>query len=183
MKKQLNLLFQNRRRAGSIAKIASAVLITATTGLCATDPDGVTLINQAALLASGTPYTINQAGSYRLSSNLAANTTVISIQAANVTLDLNGFSILTTFNGIISDAPGTTILNGFVTGLGASAAGGIAFYQPGARADHVTVSNVSTGISASGDLTVDNCVVKNNSNWGVWGGGTTLTVSHSVISG
>ena len=55
MKTQLNLLFQHRRHAGAIVKIASAVLITATTALCATDPDGVTLINQAALLSTGTP--------------------------------------------------------------------------------------------------------------------------------
>jgi len=60
--------------------------------------DGVILINQATVLASGGfPYTITQPGSYRLSGNLvvtAASTSAIDITASNVTLDLNGFAIL-----------------------------------------------------------------------------------------
>jgi len=94
MKTQLNSLFPYRRHAGAIVKLACAALLSATTALCATDQDGVTLINQATMPPAGTPYTITQPGSYRLSSNLAANTTVILIQAANVTLDLNGFPCL-----------------------------------------------------------------------------------------
>jgi len=59
--------------------------------------DGVVLINQATVLASGGfPYTITQPGSYRLSGDLVATAgaDAIDINASNVTLDLNGFAII-----------------------------------------------------------------------------------------
>src|SRR6266700_7689406 len=60
--------------------------------------DGVVLINQSTVMAAGGfPYTITQPGSYRLSGNLTvpdANTTAIQVMADNVTIDLNGFSII-----------------------------------------------------------------------------------------
>src|SRR5947199_6672479 len=67
--------------------------------------DGVVLIDQNRALAGGVtpgdapgfPVTISLAGSYRLSGNLTvpnANTTAISITSDNVTIDLNGFSII-----------------------------------------------------------------------------------------
>src|SRR5437660_10259917 len=85
----------------------------------------------------GFPVTISQPGSYRLSSNLTvpdANTTAILITSDNVTLDLNGFSIMgpvfclhstppgqifrcgpVGFGvGVSSTGSGTTVLNGHV---------------------------------------------------------------------
>src|ERR1700704_150875 len=70
--------------------------------------DGVVLIDQNRALAGnvtpgdapGFPVTISQPGSYRLSGNLTVpdiNTTAIEITAENVTLDLNGFSIVGPF--------------------------------------------------------------------------------------
>ena len=67
--------------------------------------DGIILIDQNRALAGsvtpgdtpGFPVTISQSGSYRLAGNLTvpdANTTAISITADNVTIDLNGFSII-----------------------------------------------------------------------------------------
>jgi len=67
--------------------------------------DGVVLIDQNRALAGGVtpgdtpgfPVTLSVPGSYRLTGNLTvpdANTTAIQIAADNVTLDLNGFSIL-----------------------------------------------------------------------------------------
>src|SRR5438093_8400021 len=67
--------------------------------------DGVVLINQNAALAGnvtpgdtpGFPVTISVTGSYKLSGNLTvpdANTTAILINADDVTIDLNGFSII-----------------------------------------------------------------------------------------
>jgi len=67
--------------------------------------DGVVLINQSGALAGGItpgdtpgfPGTISQSGSYRLASNLtltASDATAIEITAPNVTIDLNGFSII-----------------------------------------------------------------------------------------
>src|SRR6202011_4694295 len=67
--------------------------------------DGVVLIDQNRALAGGVtpgdtpgfPVTISVSGSYRLSGNLTvpdANTTAILITQDNVTIDLNGFSII-----------------------------------------------------------------------------------------
>lgn len=67
--------------------------------------DGVIEINQSCALSAGCisgdgagfPITINQPGSYVLTSNLLAQSSdlsTISIEASNVTLDLNGFAII-----------------------------------------------------------------------------------------
>jgi hypothetical protein len=61
--------------------------------------EGVIEINQTKInAAGGGTYTITQPGSYRLTSNLtqvsAAMTNVITIDADNVSIDLNGFSII-----------------------------------------------------------------------------------------
>src|ERR1022692_224651 len=72
---------------------------------CLNAVDGVVLISQVQALAGnvtpgdapGFPVTISVPGSYRLSGNLTVpdqNTTAIQIAADNVTIDLNGFSIL-----------------------------------------------------------------------------------------
>ncbi len=76
-------------------------------GLCGSlnAVDGVVLISQVQALAGnvtpgdapGFPVTISLPGSYRLSGNLTvpdANTIAIQIAADNVTIDLNGFSII-----------------------------------------------------------------------------------------
>ena len=60
--------------------------------------DGVVLVNQSSVLTSGGfPYVISSAGTYRLSGNLTvpnANTTAIMVNSSNVTIDMNGYSIL-----------------------------------------------------------------------------------------
>jgi hypothetical protein len=60
--------------------------------------DGLKLINQATIVAAGGyPYTISQPGSYQLSGNLSVTATAfagIEITTSNVTLDLNGFTVL-----------------------------------------------------------------------------------------
>src|ERR1700676_1745261 len=74
-----------------------AVLAMALAPICAFAVDGQVLINQATVNAAGGTYTITQPGSYKLSGNLTAkdqNTSVIVIANDNVTIDLNGFSIL-----------------------------------------------------------------------------------------
>lgn len=80
--------------------------------------DGQILINQSTVnAAGGFPYQITQPGSYKLSGNLMMNTSVlgnfngmdvaISIGSNNVTLDLNGFTIL------VNDLIGGTIGHSF----------------------------------------------------------------------
>jgi hypothetical protein len=101
--------------------------------------DGIVLIDQTRALvggvtpgdAPGFPVSITRAGSYRLSSNLVvpADGRAIAISAPNVTMDLNGFSIATTFpqpipnnsRGIVwtgTDRPtGITVRNGTIEGF------------------------------------------------------------------
>ncbi len=76
---------------------------------------------------SSFPLVISKSGSYVLASDItvpSANTTAISVQADNVTIDLNGFSILgpgTSGSGNGIDVPGgqnTAVLNGSVQGMG-----------------------------------------------------------------
>src|SRR5512141_598037 len=79
-------------------------LFALSAGAQITDPSGVILIDQQHAQvggigpgdASGFPVTITQSGSYKLASNLtvaSSTANAISIQADNVTLDLNGFSL------------------------------------------------------------------------------------------
>jgi len=168
-------------------KLACAALLTATTAMCATDPDGVTLINQASLPVNGSPYFITKSGSYRLASDLASDNSLISIQAAAVTLDLNGFSVLcgscSAGSAIYSSAVATTIRNGYVLGYGTGVVGnGITFDQAKPRVDHVTVSYFGQGIIASADLTVSNSTVSDNAATGIQSVGG-LILTNSLISG
>ena len=64
--------------------------------------DGQSLINQSTVIATGGfPYQISQPGSYKLSGNLVVppNTSAISINASDVSIDLNGFSIVSSLGG------------------------------------------------------------------------------------
>jgi hypothetical protein len=100
--------------------------------------DGVTLINQATVAATGGfPYKITQPGSYKLSGNLSVTSGSIDgidINVDNVVLDLNGFSITSVdttctgtpvsscssagASGIQTGHQNVTIRNGSVTGFG-----------------------------------------------------------------
>lgn len=128
----------------------AVVMIAAFAPLTAFAVDGVVLINQANALAGnvtpgdtpGFPVTISQSGSYKLSSNLTIADpfgTAILIRADNVTLDLNGFTILgpSVCNGHGATATttctvsntesvgidageqnGIKVLNGYIRGMG-----------------------------------------------------------------
>lgn len=159
--------------------------------------DGTRLIDQARALAGGLtpgdaagfPVTISQSGSYRLSGNLTVpdvNTTAIEITAENVSLDLNGFSILgpTVCSGIpLSCAPSgigvgvlgtasyTGVRNGIVRGMGGAgvrlvgAIGGPA--TPGHVVSNLQVAgNGGDGINISGGI-VRESVVRRNGGRGI----------------
>jgi len=155
--------------------------------------DGVVLIDQNHALAGnitpgdgpGFPVTLSQPGSYRLTSNLTvsdANTTAIQITSNNVTLDLNGFSIIGPVvctsspaicpaagqgNGIQADAaPGQNgpssvkILNGAVRGVGAT---GVLMTGLGSSVENVRVESVSgAGFVVAGRVT-DSSAIRNGS--------------------
>jgi hypothetical protein len=89
--------------------------------------DGVLEINQACAVntgcfpgdAAGFPVTLTAAGSYRLTGNLQATAVGVSISAAHVTLDLNGFVIdgsgaAGLINGVSVTAANAEIRNGTV---------------------------------------------------------------------
>jgi hypothetical protein len=77
-------------------KALLVVLALALVPTCGFAVDGVVLINQSTVVASGGfPYVITEPGSYRLSGNLVApsNSGGIVISADHVTIDLNGFNV------------------------------------------------------------------------------------------
>jgi hypothetical protein len=145
--------------------------------------DGVVLIDQTHAIAGnitpgdapGFPVTLSQPGSYRLSGNLTvpdANTTAIQINSDNVTLDMNGFSIIGPVectsspaicppasqgvgimanNGSSGPSPqGLRVFNGTVRGMGST---GIQVTGTGAVIEKVTAhSNAGGGFLVAGSV-------------------------------
>jgi len=151
--------------------------------------DGVIEINQALAElggvtpgdAPGYPVTITETGSYRLTSTLflAKSQQGIYIDADNVTIDLNGFSISgpvtctpgvaacseTVVNGALGiradSANFLTVKNGTVTGTGA---GGV-YCNPGVACvvENVVVShNNGNGITIANSGRISNCTAHSN---------------------
>jgi hypothetical protein len=139
--------------------------------------DGIILIDQNRALAGsvtlgdapGFPVTISVPGSYRLSGNLTvpdANTTAIMVAADNVTIDLNGFSII-----------GPTVCVGFPVTSCSPTGDGIGVRGGGFA--HITVVNGSVrgmggvGISLQGfDNSVEKVHANSNGGIGIDSGGT-----------
>jgi hypothetical protein len=130
--------------------------------------DGVILISQTtALLGNvtpgdtpGFPVTISQPGSYRLSSNLTvpdANTTAIQVTSTNVTIDLNGFSII---GPVVCTGEPVTSCNP----SGASGVGIVTSSNTTVTVTNGTVQGMGVGLSFSGPSRVERVsAVQNNS--------------------
>ncbi len=162
--------------------------------------DGILEINQVCALtggcftgdSGGSPVTITQAGSYRLTSNLTLadeNASGIVVSAPNVTIDLNGFSIIGittcdesplvcsptgTGSGIgiqacTLDCENLTVRNGSIIGAGNE---GLALGKWGRAADLTVASNGNNGIQARNGVVVQNCSIRSN-------GGTGIVISTS----
>ena len=125
-----------------VTRAAASLVALAVGAATAYAVDGVVLINQTAALngnvtpgdAPGFPVTISVSGSYRLSSNLTvpdAATTAIKVLVDDVTIDLNGFSIvgptvcsagscspLGQGNGVEALTTNVKVFNGNVRGMG-----------------------------------------------------------------
>jgi hypothetical protein len=77
----------------------------------------------AATVIDHVPYTITAPGEYVLQSNLTANQTVgITVQAADVVINLNGFTLAQSqedsdFDGIEASADDVTVRNGTISGF------------------------------------------------------------------
>lgn len=155
-------------------------------------------------------FRITQPGSYYLAANLIGEggKNGIKINASNVTLDLNGFTVngqgnIATFNGVYLEGAisACTVRNGTVVGWGAngvyhsggSAQGhrieriisrdnggtGIAPADSASVIECTTIGNGNDGISVSSSATVVSCVSRGNADDGIVVG-TGCTVSHST---
>ncbi len=170
-----------------------ALLLAAATPAAATD--GVKLLKQP----SAFPIVISTPGSYRLKSNLTvpdANTTAISITADNVTLDLNGFSILGptvcsgspvtscaptgTGSGIVGTGSNIAVRNGTVRGVGYR--GIELMFTQGAVVDALRVrDNGSVGISLGDQCRAAGNTVTRNGSAGIIGGDECLMTGNVVL--
>jgi hypothetical protein len=128
--------------------------------------DGCIEINQAKVLAAlGVfPYIANQPGCYRLTGNLTvpAGKHGIIVIADNVTVDLNGFAIVSagassSNAGIFATADNCTVYNGTVKGFTTGV-----LIATNARVEKVrSISNVLEGIQMEGGIAVGNTLVGN----------------------
>jgi len=164
----------------SVASLVYVALITAP----AYAVDGVILINQAAALngnvtpgdAPGFPVEITQPGTYRLSSNLTvpdADTSAILIFARDVTLDLNGFSIIGPNSCHVDQVPAgpvtcdfqgrgvgisgtfadnTSVFNGTIRGMGSDAINVSGLFGEPSVERVRAISNGGNGIIANAGL-------------------------------
>jgi hypothetical protein len=183
-----------------MTKLILATLVIALLPVCAFAVDGVVLINQSTVVAAGGfPYVIAQPGSYKLTGNLVCCTPAnsnapvfmggaIQITAKNVTLDLNGFSIVGPSSGFTVGifapvANHTTILNGSVSGF----SDGVTVQSFGRVQNMHVFNNDTDGIDAGpGSLIVGN-VFEGNQVEGISVGAGSLvkdnTVSNSLGTG
>lgn len=174
------------RRPGILAGMIAGMM-----ALSATASDGVVEINQASVLAGGGfPVTLSATGSYKLTSSLtvsnAADALVVS--AVDVYVDLNGFSIIGPAgcsgsappvgagSGIVSGAPGTTVVNGSIRGFGTS---GVSLVDEGRVVDVRVRCAGSAGIRVGSEGRVERSTVR-RAGVGIETGPTSLLVDNEV---
>jgi hypothetical protein len=175
--------------------------------------DGTVLINQSTITNGLTgcptgghfPILICQSGSYRLSGNLTvpdAVTDAIDITADNVTIDLNGFSVLgptvcsgssgnqftscspvnrgASGNGIISNNANIVVMNGQVKGMGFN---GIALSGTKSRVLNVqATSNFNNGIFVAESSLVSASTVTSNGGSGIFAFGLNVVLTGNIVS-
>jgi hypothetical protein len=171
--------------------------------------DGTVLINQSTITnglpgcptGGHFPIVICQSGSYKLSGNLTVpdvNTGAIVITADNVTIDLNGFSILgptvcsgspltcspnngtPSGNGISSGNANIVVMNGQIKGLGFN---GISLSGTKSRVQNIQVtSNFNDGIFVADQSLVSSCSVNSNGGAGIFADGSDVVTGNLVSS-
>jgi hypothetical protein len=168
---------------------ALALMVASTSALAV---DGMVEINQAKVnKAGGFPFAITNPGSYRLTGNLSVpdGADGIDVNVPNVTLDLNGFSIVgvpcfgSTGSrvGVSSTQDKVTVQNGTVTRMGSD---GIKLTGLGVTVTNVkSVQNCGNGINCSGSSGSIACRVSastftSNSGDGMKVGSTALVIGN-----
>ena len=161
-----------RRKRLSLGLFAAAMMLGFAASAGAVD--GVIEINQAIVnAAGGCPYSIANAGTYRLTGNLSCGSgkSGILVNASAVTIDLNGFQILGsggagTFGINVPNAGGgvTLVENGSVEGFGT----GISLQGNSAVKNVRALFNTNAGIAMASDGLVEDCIASaNNQTTGV----------------
>jgi hypothetical protein len=119
-------------------------------------------------------FIITQPGSYYLTTNIvgATDKDCIRIWASDVTLDLNGFSLLGTSNAsyglfIFSGIEDVTVRNGIITGWKKNDISGLASFGHNVTFENLTVSSNDTGIWCAGTSTIRDCIVNGNQKHGI----------------
>lgn len=165
--------------------IAYAILLTA--GRLAFGADGRIEISQ--LSFSSPPYFISQSGSYVLTENITVtNTGVdgISVQADNVTIDLNGFTITGpgagSGNGISQawTGRGLTVCNGKLSEWSGASRRAVFANGQGSRVVGVQATSNTVGIYVGRNAIVRDCTASGNSANGFHCGGNGSVVSECV---
>lgn len=190
------------RKHGRSSRVLVALLV-GVLGLVSARPahavDGVIEINHSRALAGGVtlsdfpgyPVDLNVSGSYRLTSDLsgAGNNTAIQVNADNVTIDLNGFTIYGS-NGLIADGisiaghVNVEIRNGTIRGFTRNGV----FTNINTHYIRVigvrTIGNAITGIDlqGTGNL-IDGCTSLNNGGGGGMRAFDGSLVTNSVARG
>jgi parallel beta-helix repeat protein len=132
------------------------------------------------------PFTISQPGSYYLTGNLTgtAGQSGITITASNVTLDLNGFSLIgvpSSLSGIIVQNTGEVIRNGVVSSWGQWGITGSIAHQSIAEDLRVTF-NGQDGVRLGHRSIVRNTISMGNGNVGIWTGDFSLVAGCTASS-
>jgi parallel beta-helix repeat protein len=119
-------------------------------------------------------FVISQPGSYYLTTNLTgvSGKSGIKITANNVTLDLNGFSVLGASNSengilILSSSPNLTIRDGTISGWTNSSSYGVICQTTNVIFERLTISGNSSGLYCGGNTVVENCTVSGNNGTGI----------------
>jgi len=175
-----------------MSKARLLIALSTLAPLCAFAQDGPVQINQSVVAAAGTnrstkgfPYIITQPGSYQLTGNLIVpdvNTSAIVIMVDNVTIDLNGFSIL----GPASCSGCPASCTGVGTGVGiqagsplfASSLGPVSNGQRGISVSNGTIKGMGNiGIIVGASAQIKNVIASSNGGYGI------ITHSGSTVLG
>jgi parallel beta-helix repeat protein len=133
----------------------------------------------------GDMFVISSPGSYYLTTNIVgvSGKNGILIAASNVTLGLNGFSVLgasNSENGIYTFSSGANlaIRDGTISGWTNNSSYGVNCQSTNAIFESLTISGNSSGLYCGGNTVVENCTVSGNS-----GNGITVFGSDCVVCG
>lgn len=142
------------------------------------------------------PYTINNPGIYCLKANrsISSGSNAITINADNVTIDLNGFALTginTSYKAIFADGKNNiTIKNGIVSGFGHESIVIVDTFQTGSK--NAVIENLRLINGSNIRLDVSNSVIRNNqlagdgTRFGIYvsGGmmGNTLVVDNDIYN-